>query len=147
MAKFSRAYRRLSSEEPLLGPFQVAVGLHLEVDKRLLHDPDRSGFLPQVKKKESVLLLFYLISIKELTQCLELIRNDAVIGIKAQFNLFICPILFNLWSNGCISASIFTHFNLANELVAVPKVSAAFLNHLPPEIVLWRSNGKKKKRK
>lgn len=123
VAKLSRAYRWLSSEEPLLGHFQVAVGLHLKVDQWLLHGPDRSGFLPQVKISISP---FLKISIKELSQCLNFIRNDDIIGVKAQLHMCICPILFNLWCNGCVSASNFTHFGLANELVAVPWVSAAF---------------------
>lgn len=59
VAKLSRAHRRLSGEEPLLGHFQVAVGLHLEVDQRLLHGPDRSGFLPQVKKKITITTFFF----------------------------------------------------------------------------------------
>lgn len=48
MAKLSGAHRRFSSEEPLLGQFQVPLGIHLQMDQWLLHGPYGGSFLPQV---------------------------------------------------------------------------------------------------
>lgn len=48
MAELPGADRGLPSEEPLLGQLPIALGLHLQVDQRLLHGPDGSSVLPQV---------------------------------------------------------------------------------------------------
>lgn len=49
VAEFPGAYRWLSSEEPLLGHVQIPLGLHLQMDQRLLDGSHWSSFLPQVR--------------------------------------------------------------------------------------------------
>lgn len=50
VAKFSRANRRLSGTQPLLGRQQGALGLHLQVDQWLLNGADGCRNLPQVRR-------------------------------------------------------------------------------------------------
>lgn len=48
VAEFPRPHCRLPSPEPLLGQQQGAVGLHFQMDQRLLHGADGGCNLPQV---------------------------------------------------------------------------------------------------
>lgn len=48
VAEFPRADRGLPGPQPFLGQQQGALGLHLQVDQRLLHGADWSRHLPQV---------------------------------------------------------------------------------------------------
>ena len=50
VAEFSRENRRLSCKKPLLGQQQGALGLHVQVDQRLLHGADGGRHLPQVPR-------------------------------------------------------------------------------------------------
>ena len=51
MEELPRENRRLSSSKPFLGPGEASLGLHLQMDQRLLHCPDRSRLLPQVRSR------------------------------------------------------------------------------------------------
>lgn len=53
VAEFSRANRRLSRSQPLLGQQQGALGLHLQMDQRLLDGADRGRHLPQVRGRDA----------------------------------------------------------------------------------------------
>lgn len=48
VAKLSGAHRRLPGEEPLPGHFPIPLGLHLQMDQRLLHGSNWRCLLPQV---------------------------------------------------------------------------------------------------
>lgn len=48
LAELPREDCGIPSEEPLLGPSEARLGLHLEMDQRLLHRSDWSCLLPQV---------------------------------------------------------------------------------------------------
>lgn len=86
VAEFSRPHCWLSSAQPFLGQQQGAVGLHLQMDQRLLHGADGGRHLSQVLSRcfsNMALVCFFVVSF-----CLGWALNHLLLSARYYHHLY-----------------------------------------------------------